>query len=303
VTVAEPTSTEPAAAPAASPTPTEIADAVGRIADDIAGGLDTGTNEGAQLTTRFAVDESALTDNDFSGDGTTTTGTTEDGRTYTQTDLGEAGFKREYDDTGTIQFFNNDGTAKGGELDPHTDTTGDDTNPYVGTTDDDGTDDEPDDGSVDGVIVDDGTSGEATAYVNPDADVIAVPVALAPVAAQMIVTGSDPTTTDPSGPYVDDGGVAPVLVTSSAVTMGVAVPMNPGVVDDNPDADPAYLGTGSFVVRIGADGPDVINPDDPVLGGTGEDINVGDFTPRPSVALTEGDEPASAFGLDPDPLD
>jgi hypothetical protein len=302
---AAPAGPEPAPAPTAgpaattSPTPTQIADAVGQIADDITAGLGTGMDEDAPPSTRFDVDEAALLGGDISGVGTTTTGTTEDGRTYTQTDLGEAGFKREYDDTGTIQFFDADGTAKGGELDPHTDTTGDDTNPYAGTTDDDADADEADEEDDE---LDEGDSGEGTAYVTPDADVIS-PTTLSPVVAAIVGTGSDPTTTDPTGPDVDDGGVAPVLVTTGTATVGLAVPMNPGVVDGNPDDDAVVIGTLPMAVRVGADGPDVIDPDDPLVGSAGEDIDVGNFTPRPSAALVTGDGPDDAFGFDPDPFD
>ncbi len=304
-----------------APTPTQIADNVGQIADDIAGqigatgasgdgsssGLNTGTTTGTQLTDRFDVDEDALTGGSIEGSGTTTTGTTEDGRTYTQTDMGEAGFKREYDDTGTVQFFNTDGTPKGGELHLHADADAgsDDTNTDAGTTDDDGEqpadDDEEEADPDDDGVLDDGTSGEAAVYINPDADVIGMPMRLSPIVAQIVTTGLDPTTTNPSGPYVDDS-VAPIAVSSGAVAIGLDVPIHPGVIDGNPDGAGLEI-VGTAPIGIDPEGPDTVDPNDPLVGGGGEDINPGDFTPRPSAALEGGDIAGLYEGITLDALD
>ena len=266
-----------------------------QAADNLGGYLDGIAGQLAAAAPKSDLDMKALLDAPIGGSGTTTRGTTEDGRSYTQTDQGASGFKREYDDTNTVQFFNPDGTAKGGELHLSSDAgSTDGTNPYEGTTDNDGMDDgdeeeegdgEEGDGEGDGGI-DDGTSGTAVAYVNPDADVITVGI-ITPMVAQLVTTGVDPTTTTPSNPYVDDA-TAPVVVTSGVAQVGMATPMRPGVVDRNPDLEVISGGAPTF----DPDGPDVVSPDDPLIG-SGADgldtIDASDLSPRaPTNAVGGG---------------
>jgi hypothetical protein len=111
-----------------------------------------------------------------------------------------------------------------------------------------------------------GTGG--TGYDNPDSDLSPTAVSPSDVVVTTIVTGIDPTTTDPSGPLVDDGGAAPITsddITGAGPVGGLNVPMNPGVLDGGVDLVQTGVGDPSGVITVS--GPDVINPNDPVLGG------------------------------------
>jgi hypothetical protein len=272
--------------------------ATGSGGDGSTAGLSTGTNQGPTLARPDAVVELGEVD-DAGSAGVSSRGTAADGRGYTEYNWGDQGTQRVYDD-GKYQWYNPDGTPRGEEVDTTSSEAGAETNPYEGTTDDDSEDDTDDDtDDTDGTVDDDG--GSATAYVNPDAD--PVMISISPVVAQLIVTGVDPTTTTPSGPYVDDSPT-PLVVTTGTADVGLGVPVRPGVIDGNPEMFETVLG--SPPTGLDPEGPDTVDPTDPVLGGGGEDINPGDFTPRPSAAFTSlmGDGPPDdGMGLDPDPFD
>jgi hypothetical protein len=111
--------------------------------------------------------------------------------------------------------------------------------------------------------------GTPKSYDNPDSDVSPTAVAPSDVVVTTIVTGLDPTTTDPGGPLVDDGGAAPITsddITGAGPVGGLDVPINPGVVDGG-GVDLVQTGVGDPSGVLTVLGPDVINPNDPVLGG------------------------------------
>ncbi len=281
--------------------------ATGSGGDGSAAGSNTGTTEGAQLQGSMGTVEMGEFDEAGSA-GLSSKGTADDGRGYTDYNWGDQGTQRVYDD-GNYQWYNADGSARGEEVDTKSSDASDETNPYAGTTDDDGEvveDTEEGEDDADDSI-DDGNSDPAAAWVNPDADPIVLgttPLTMSPVVAQIVTTGADPTTTTPSGPYVDDSA-GPVVVSGEAVHVGLNVPINPLVIDGDPDGVDLMITDGA-PVGFDPEGPDVIDPYDPLVGGGGEDINPGDFTPRPSAAMTamfdSGPEPGFDQGFDPDPM-
>lgn len=284
--------------------------ATGSGGDGSAAGSNTGTMEGTQLQGSKGTVELGEFDEAGSA-GLSSKGTADDGRGYTDYNWGDQGTQRVYDD-GNYQWYNADGSARGEEIDTKSSDASDETNPYAGTTDDDGEvveDAEEGEGEDDtDDSIDDGNSDPAAAWVNPDADPLVLGTAqltLSPIVAQMVATGADPTTTTPSGPYVDDSA-GPVVVSDEVVHFGLNLGVNPLVVDANPDSV-EWTVTDGAPVGFDPAGPDVIDPNDPLVGGGGEDINPGDFTPRPSAAMTgtfdAGAEPGFDQGFDPDPMD
>ena len=115
-------------------------------------------------------------------------------------------------------------------------------------------------------------------YDNPDAD----PILAAPsvVVGQIITTGLDPTTTTPG--VVDDA--EPITaddLAGAGPVGGLNIPVNPLVIDSTGEAAIAF--GGDIGVRFDATGPDVVGPNDPILGGA-EPITAGDLTSPPGTA-------------------
>lgn len=130
-------------------------------------------------------------------------------------------------------------------------------------------------GNVGGWITNPGEEG--TEYGNPDAD----PILVAPsqVVAQIIATGVDPTTTNPG--VVDDA--EPITsddLAGAGPVGGLNLPVNPLVIDSAEEA--GVISGGDLGVRLGALGPDVVGPNDPILGG-GEPITADDLTAPPGA--------------------
>lgn len=130
-------------------------------------------------------------------------------------------------------------------------------------------------GNVGGWITNPGEEG--TEYGNPDAD----PILAAPsqVVAQIIATGVDPTTTNPG--VVDDA--EPITsddLAGAGPVGGLNVPVNPLVIDSAEEA--GVTSGGDLGIRLGALGPDVVGPNDPILGG-GEPITADDLTAPPGA--------------------
>lgn len=271
--------------------------ATGSGGDGSTAGLATGTNEGPKLTSPTAIVDIGEGLEESGSYGFSKSGATSEGRNYTDYKFTDSGFQRVYDD-GAYQMYNSDGTARGSEVNTHSSDTSDATNQYEGTTDNDEESPDDDDDSTDDSEVDDGDSATATAYVNPDAD--QVTFVMSSVVLQTVATGVDPTTTTPSGPYVDDSPT-PFVATTGTVHLGLGVPLRPGITDANPELEPIF---GSPSSGLNPEGPDTVDPTDPTLGVGGEDINVGDFTPPPSFASPDPvGEGAPEGGFDPDPFD
>jgi len=247
-------------------TPTDVANAVGNVADQF--GTSSDTRPG---TSSAPVGVVTTNDDEF-----TITPVQPEGEPVVNTETGWTGVKVTEED-GTQYIILSDGTKVAPSSLYVPADSGDDT-----SGSDSGKDGSTDTGGADTG----GTTGGADddSYVAPDADVVTVPMTLSPVIARLVSTGVDPTTTTPSNPYVDDA-VAPVTVSSGTVTLGVNLPMNPGVVDGGGE-DSTLTVVGAAPPSFDPAGPDTVNPDDPLVGGGGEDINPGDFTPRPSAAMT-----------------
>lgn len=130
-------------------------------------------------------------------------------------------------------------------------------------------------GNVGGWITNPGEEG--TDYGNPDAD----PILGAPslVVTQIIATGVDPTTTNPG--VVDDADpITSDDLAGAGPVGGLNVPVNPLVIDSAEEA--GVISGGDLGVRLGALGPDVVGPNDPILGG-GEPITADDLTAPPGA--------------------
>ena len=130
-------------------------------------------------------------------------------------------------------------------------------------------------GNVGGWIKNPGEEG--TEYGNPDADPILVEPSQ--VVAQIIATGVDPTTTNPGA--VDDA--EPITsddLAGAGPVGGLNVPVNPLVIDSAEGA--GVMSGGDLGVRLGALGPDVVGPNDPILGGS-EPITADDLTAPPGA--------------------
>jgi hypothetical protein len=133
-------------------------------------------------------------------------------------------------------------------------------------------------------------------YDNPDADGTGVAggdAVLTGVVLQTVATGIDPTTTTPSGPYVDDGGAEPITaddIAGAPAVGGFNVPIRPGVLDGSgelQDLTPTAGAPGVFVDDV--NGPDTVNPNDPMLDAP-EPITAADLTsPHPSTTSITGD--------------
>ncbi len=127
-------------------------------------------------------------------------------------------------------------------------------------------------------------------YENPDAD----PVLVAPsdVMAQIISTGVDPTTTQP-GVGDDAEPITSDDLAGAGPVGGLNVPVNPLVIDSSDEVGDAIFGDiGSVGTRLGASGPDVVGPNDPILGGAEPitSITSDDLRPPPGEGTIAGGE-------------